>query len=288
MDTEQHETEWLRVWRQLRKRKMSVVGLAIIVILIVVAVLAPVLSPYDPIEPNVSRETMTQPPSWSHPLGTDSLGRDVLSRLVYGARISLQVGIVAQLVTLLIGITVGAVAGYCGKWIDHVLMRFTDMVFAFPTALFAIAVMAVFENPSIGKIILVLGLIGWPGVARLVRAQVIAVKEHEFAQAARALGSGDLRIVVRHILPNSMAPILVAATIGVAGNILTESWLSFLGLGAQPPTPSWGSMITDGQAYMINKPWLCMFPGLAIVITVLGFNLFGDGLRDALDPRLRE
>jgi len=267
---------------------MSVVGFAIILALVVVAMLAPVLSPYDPFEQNVSRETITQPPSRTHWLGTDSLGRDVFSRIVYGARISLEVGLLAQLVTLLIGITLGAAAGYWGGWTDHILMRFTDMVFAFPTALFAIAVMAVFENPSIGKIIFVLGLIGWPGVARLVRGQVISVKEREFAQAARALGGTDLRIIVRHILPNSMAPILVAATIGVAGNILTESWLSFLGLGAQPPTPSWGSMITDGQAYMTTKPWLCMFPGLAIVVTVLGFNLFGDGLRDALDPRLRE
>jgi len=267
---------------------MSVVGLAIVCLLVVTVFLAPWLSPYDPFEQNVSIETIAQRPSATHWLGTDGLGRDVLSRIVHGARISLEVGILAELVTLLIGITIGAVAGYWGRWVDHVLMRFTDMVFAFPTALFAIAVMAVFENPSIGKIIFVLGLIGWPGVARLVRSQVMAVKEHEFAQAARALGGSDLRIIVRHILPNSMAPILVAATIGVAGNILTESWLSFLGLGAQPPAPSWGSMITDGQRYMMTEPWLCMFPGLAIVVTVLGFNLFGDGLRDALDPRLRE
>lgn len=273
---------------QLRKRKMSVVGLVIIGVLVVMALCAPLLTRHDPFEPNVSRDSISQPPSRAHWLGTDRLGRDVYSRIVYGARISLQVGIVAEVVTLLIGIAIGAAAGYWGGWFDHVLMRFTDMMFAFPTALFAIAVMAVFENPSIGKIILVLGLIGWPGVARLVRGQVISVKEQEFAQAARALGGSDVRIIARHILPNSMAPILVAATIGVAANILTESWLSFLGLGAQPPAPSWGSMITDGQADMLNKPWLCMFPGLAIVITVLGFNLFGDGLRDALDPRLRQ
>ncbi len=283
-----HETEWRLAWRQLRKRKMSLVGMAIVCLLVVAALLAPWLSPYDPFEQNVSLDTIAQPPSRAHWLGTDNLGRDVLSRIVYGARISLQVGVFAELVTLAIGVTIGALAGYWGRWADHLLMRFTDMVFAFPTALFAIAVMAVFENPSVGKIIFVLGFIGWPGVARLVRSQVMAVKEREFAQAARALGDGDARIIVRHILPNSMAPILVAATIGVASNILTESWLSFLGLGAQPPTPSWGSMITDGQAYMTSRPWLCMFPGLAIVVTVLGFNLFGDGLRDALDPRLRE
>ena len=284
----QHENEWRTVWYRLRKRKMSVVGLAIVCMLFIVAVAAPVLSSYDPLEANVSFDTITQAPSRSHWLGTDSLGRDVFSRIVFGARISLQVGVLAELVVLLIGISIGAAAGYWGKWVDQILMRFTDMVFAFPTALFAIAVMAVFENPSVGKIVLVLGLIGWPGVARLVRGQVIAVKEYEYTQAARALGDSDMRIIVRHILPNSMAPILVAATIGVAGNILTESWLSFLGLGAQPPIPSWGSMITDGQTYMITKPWLCIFPGLAIVITVLGFNLLGDGLRDALDPRLRE
>ena len=288
MDRTRHETELQLVWQQLRKRKISIVGLVIVCLLVVVAFLAPWLSPYDPFEQNVSLETIAQPPSVSHWLGTDGLGRDVFSRIVYGARISLQVGILAQFVTLLIGITIGAVAGYWGRWVDNVLMRFTDMVFAFPTALFAIAVMAVFENPSIGKIILVLGLIGCPGVARLVRSQVLAIKEYEFAQAARAIGGSNLRIILRHILPNSMAPILVAATIGVAGNILTESWLSFLGLGAQPPTPSWGSMITDGQAYITYKPWLCIFPGLAIMFTVLAFNLFGDGLRDALDPRLRE
>ena len=283
-----HDSEWMQAWRQLRKRKMSVIGLVIIICLVLAAAFAPVLAPQGPFTQNVSRANISQPPSFAHWLGTDRLGRDVYSRIVYGARISLQVGIIAEIVTLCIGIVIGSVAGYWGGWIDGALMRFTDMVFAFPTALFAIAVMAVFENPSVGKIILVLGFIGWPGVARLVRSQVMAVKEQEFAQAARAIGGSDLRIILCHIIPNSMAPILVVATIGVAGNILTESWLSFLGLGAQPPAPSWGSMITDGQADMLNKPWLCMFPGLAIVVTVLGFNLLGDGLRDALDPRLRQ
>ncbi|MFC1735324.1 ABC transporter permease [Candidatus Hydrogenedentota bacterium] len=282
-----HDNRFCLFWRQLRKRKMSLVGLAIVFLLILVALSASFLSPYDPSEQNLTLETVNQPPTLDHWMGTDHIGRDIFTRVVYGARISLKVGIIAEIIALVIGISVGALAGYRGGWTDSTLMRFTDMIFAFPTALFAIAVMAIFEDPTVGKIIVVLGLIGWPGIARLVRAQVLTTKQLEFSQAAKALGGSDLRIVARHILPNSMAPVLVAATIGIAGNILTESWLSFLGLGVQPPIPSWGSMITDGQVYLETKPWICIFPGLAIVVTVMGFNLFGDGLRDALDPKLR-
>ncbi len=273
------------LWRELRRSKMAVVGLIITAIPLLVALLAPVISPQDPKETDL--EAITLPPSSEHILGTDDMGRDIASRIIYGSRISLSVGIVAQAVSLVIGVTIGALAGYYGRWLDNLLMRFTDIIFAFPTALFAIAVSAVFEKRSIVTLFLILGLIGWAGIARIVRGTVLSVKEREFAEAARAIGGKDARIILRHILPNSLAPVIVAASIGVAGNILTEAWLSFLGLGLEAGVPSWGNMIRDGQQFITTKPWICFFPGLAIIITVLGFNLLGDGLRDILDPRLR-
>ena len=253
-------------------------------VLVVAAVLAPLVAPYDPYEANL-KETL-EPPSSRHLMGTDDLGRDILSRILYGARISLQVGVIAEVISLAIGITVGAIAAHYRGWVDMTLMRVADMFFAFPTALFAMAVIAVFEEPSVAKIFIVLGIVNWAAIARLVRGSLLSIKEREFVEAARALGTGSTRLMVRHLLPNALAPILVVATIGVAGNILTEAWLSFLGLGAQAPLASWGSMITAGQPFIYTKPWICLCPGLAIVITVLGFNLFGDGLRDILDPRV--
>jgi len=273
------------LWREIRRSKMAVVGLIITSILVLVALFAPLLAPSDPRKTDL--EAITRPPSSEHPLGTDDMGRDIASRIIYGSRISLSVGIVAEAISLAIGLTIGALAGYYGGRLDNLLMRFTDIIFAFPTALFAIAVSAVFERRTIGTLFLILGLIGWAGVARIVRGTVLSVKEREFAEAARALGAGDARIIIRHILPNSLAPVIVASSIGVAGNILTEAWLSFLGLGLEASVPSWGIMIRDGQQFITAKPWICFFPGLAIIITVLGFNLLGDGLRDILDPRLR-
>jgi peptide/nickel transport system permease protein len=273
------------LFRQIRRSKMAVVGLASTCILVLMALLAPLISPFDPKETNL--EEITLPPSGRHLLGTDDMGRDIASRIIHGSRISLSVGVVAQFVSLVIGLTIGALAGYYGGWIDSLLMRFTDIIFAFPTALFAIAVSAVFQKRTIITLFLILGLIGWAGVARIVRGAVLSVKHREFAEAARALGARDARIILRHILPNSLAPVIVAASIGIAGNILTEAWLSFLGLGLEASIPSWGNMIRDGQQFITTKPWICFFPGLAIVITVLAFNLLGDGLRDILDPRLR-
>ncbi len=260
-------------------------GLVLILGLCVAAIFAPLLCRNSPYAINI--RDITAPPGPSHFFGTDDLGRDLFSRIVYGARISLMVGLVATLISIAIGTLIGLAAGYYGGWLDTALMRTTDIVLAFPTALFAIAVLAVFENPSVEKVFVILGLIGWPGTARLVRGQVLALREADFVQAARALGMRERRILGRHVLPNVLAGILVMATLMIPGNILTEAWLSFLGLGAQPPTPSWGSMITEGQAYLQTKPWICFFPGVAIFVTVLGFNLFGDGLRDILDPKLK-
>lgn len=272
-------------WRSLKKSKMALFGLAIVLTLLIVAAFASFIAPYDPYKVNI--EKVVASPSPDHIFGTDYLGRDIFTRVVYGSRISLQVGFIAMLISVIIGTLLGAISGYFGGWVDHVIMRVTDVFFAMPAPLLAIAVMAIFENPSTSKIFVVLGLIGWTGIARLIRGKVLAVKEEEYTQAAVALGAKTPRILFRHVLPNSLAPLIVAATVNVAGNILTEAWLSFLGIGAQPPIPSWGQMITEGQSYLTTKPWVCIFPGLAIFFTVLGFNLFGDGLRDALDPRLR-
>ena len=260
-------------------------GIIIVVVLVLSALFADWAAPYDPYKVNIER--VMEPPSLEHPFGTDYLGRDMLSRVIYGGRISLAIGIVAVLISGIIGMGIGAIAGFKGGWVDEALMRVTDVVFAFPTALFALAVMAIFEDPTVTKIFLVLGLVGWAGIARLVRAEVMSIKERDYVKAARAMGFGSMRILVLHILPNTLGTLLVALTLGVAGNILTEAWLSFLGLGAQPPTPSWGAMITEGQFYLTSRPWVVVFPGMAILLTVLGFNLLGDGLRDVLDPRLR-
>lgn len=271
-------------FRRFLQNKMAVVGAVIIIFLTLIAIFAPLLTKYDPRKTDIW-ESM-QKPSSKHIMGTDETGRDIYSRTIYGARISLSVGICGIILALIIGLTLGALSGYYGGWIDTLIMRFTDIVLAFPAALLAIAVAAVFERRSIYTLFLILGLIGWAGIARVVRAKVISLKETEFSEAARALGAGNLRIILIHILPNSFAPIMVSATIGIAGNILTEAWLSFLGLGLDASVPSWGTMIRDALG-QIESYWLYVFPGLAIMIAVLGFNLLGDGLRDVLDPRLK-
>ncbi len=270
-------------WRRFSRNRLAVFGLAAIVLLALGALLAPVVSPYAPTAINVYK--VLSPPSSAHLFGTDELGRDVLARMIWGSRVSLKVGFVAVGIAISIGILVGSVAGFHGGRIDSVLMRFVDIMLAFPTLFLILAVIAILE-PSISTIMIIIGLTGWMNVARLVRAEFLTLKERDFIAAARAAGAADARIIFRHILPNALAPVFVSATFGIAGAILTESGLSFLGLGVQPPDPSWGNILTAGKDNITVAWWLSVFPGIAILITVLSYNLVGEGLRDALDPRL--
>jgi peptide/nickel transport system permease protein len=269
---------------RLRANRLAMAGAAVVVVLILVALLAPVIVPHDPHAIDVN--AILLPPSPQHLFGTDELGRDVFSRMVYGARVSLQVGFVAAGLATLVGVILGALAGYYGGKVEALIMRFTDMMLCFPTFFLILAVIALLE-PSIINIMAVIGLTSWMGVARLVRAEFLSLKERDYVVAARSLGASDTRIIFRHILPNSLAPVLVALTLGVAGAILTESGLSFLGLGVQPPLASWGNILNQGKANIEIAWWLSLFPGLAILVTVLGYNLLGEGIRDALDPRLQ-
>jgi ABC-type dipeptide/oligopeptide/nickel transport system permease subunit len=268
-----------RVSRALRTDKRAWFGVSVVVLIVLLAVLAPLVSHHDPLK--IDLVNQLQGPSTGHWLGTDIQGRDV-----YGARVSLTAGIVSQTIALLIGLTMGLIAGYYGGWIDEIVMRLADVTLAFPTLLLLIAMAAALQ-PSLGVVFLTIGFVGWAGMARLVRGQVLVVREFEFVQASKALGSRDTRVVLQHVLPSVLAPVLIAATLGVAAAIMAESALSFLGLGVQPPTPSWGSMIADGRDLnqLRNAPWTSVAPGLAIGAAVLGFNLLGDALRDALDPR---
>jgi len=265
--------------------KLAMGGFAIVLILFVVSLLAPWISPYEPTA--IDLRNVLAAPSWQHPLGTDQLGRDILSRMIWGSRISLKVGFVSTGIAIIIGALLGAVAGYFGRRVDALIMRIVDIMLCFPTFFLILAVIA-FLEPSIWNIMLIIGLTNWMGITRLVRADFITLKERDFVKAARVIGAGNWRIIFIHILPNAMASLLVAATFGVAGAILTESALSFLGIGVQPPTPSWGNILTDGKDNIDIAWWLSLFPGLAILVTVLGYNLLGEGIRDSLDPRLRE
>ncbi len=273
-----------RVKRALRGDARAWFGVSVVVLIVLLAVLAPLVSLHDPLR--IDLVNQLQGPSLSHWLGTDIQGRDVWARLVYGARVSLSAGIVSQSIALVIGLSMGLIAGYYGGWIDELVMRLADVTLAFPTLLLLIAMAAALQ-PSLGVVFLTIGIVGWAGMARLVRGQVLVVRQLEFVHASRALGARDTRIVLRHVLPSVVAPVLIAATLGVAAAIMAESALSFLGLGVQPPTPSWGSMIADGRDLnqLRNAPWTSLAPGLAIGSAVLGFNLLGDALRDALDPR---
>ncbi len=274
------------IWKRLKKNKMAMVGLTITIGLLLIAIFAPAIVPYDPYTVDLS-QSMRAPGQEGHLLGTDQLGRDQFSRLLYGARISLQVGIITQSISMVIGIFMGALAGYYGGKVDEFISYLINVFFAFPSLLFAIAIMATL-GPGLNNIFIALGAVSWPGLARIVRGQVLQLKEQEYIEAIRALGGNDFKIIVKHILPNCMAPIIVTATLGVAGAILSEAGLSFLGLGAQPPMPSWGLMLSMGRTYVTTKTWLTIYPGLAIMITILGLNLLGDGLRDALDPRMKQ
>jgi len=271
-------------WKRFRKNKLALSGASIVLSLFLVALFAPWLAPYDPGQINIKR--ILEDPSADHILGTDQLGRDVLSRMIFGSRISLLVGFVSVGIAATIGIFLGALAGYYGRWVDNLIMRFVDIMLCFPTFFLILAVIALLE-PNIWNIMIIIGITGWMSVARLVRAEFLSLKERDFAVAEKALGARDFRIIFRHILPNALAPVLVAATLGVAGAILTESALSFLGIGVQPPTPSWGNILTAGKDNIQIAWWLSLYPGSAILTTVLGYNLLGEGIRDAIDPRLK-
>jgi ABC-type dipeptide/oligopeptide/nickel transport system permease subunit len=273
-----------RATDHLKTDKRAWFGACVIIALALMAVAAPLVARHDPF--GVDLINSLQSPSLAHWFGTDIQGRDVWARLVYGSRVSLSVGIISQGIALSLGVLLGLLAGYYGRWVDELVMRLADVTLAFPTLLLLIALVAALQ-PSLTVVFITIGVVGWAGMARLVRGQVLVVRELEFVQAEEALGANDVRIIMRHILPSVVAPVVIAATLGVAGAIMAESSLSFLGLGVQPPTPSWGSMIADGRdLYQLrHAPWTSLFPGLAIGAAVLGFNLLGDALRDALDPR---
>ena len=261
---------------------LSKAGFIIIVAVFLLAMMAPIIAPYDPNDINVKAILLS--PSWQHWMGTDGLGRDVLSRMLYGGRISLLVGLVAVGIATAIGIVLGAIAGYYRGWVDTVIMRLVDVMLSIPSFFLILAVIA-FLTPSIINVMIVIGLTSWMGVTRLVRAEFLSLSGREFVQASRTLGAQDARLIFTHLLPNSLTPIIVSSVLGVAGAVLMESGLSFLGLGVQAPQASWGNILTDGKDYIQFAWWLSLFPGLAILMTVLGYNLLGEGLRDALDPR---
>jgi peptide/nickel transport system permease protein len=271
-------------WRYFKRNRLAVGGMAVILLTFIIAGSSSFIAPQDPGKTDVSLKL--KPPSLEHYLGTDQLGRDVFSRMLFGSRVSLSVGFVAVAISILIGILVGAVAGYYGGWVDSVLMRFVDIMLCFPSFFLILTVVALL-GPSLFKVMVVIGITSWMGTSRFVRAEFLSLRERDFVQAAKALGVKDPRIIFLHILPNALAPVFVTATLDVATAILVEAGLSFLGFGVQPPAPSWGNILTEGRTYIFDAWWLTVFPGLAILITVLSFNLLGEGLRDALDPRLR-
>lgn len=261
------------------------IALTVIAILIFVAIFADFISPYDPYEVNMKEKL--QKPSMKHPFGTDQLGRDVLSRIIHGTRISLFVSVLAIAIITFLGVLFGSVAAYFGGKVDEMIMRFVDVLLSFPGLILAIAVVGIL-GPSLKNLVIAIALTSWAGYARIVRSCVLSVKEMEFITQARVVGAGDIYILVRHVIPNVIAPIIVLATLDIGNVILSITALSFLGLGAQPPTPEWGAMLNEGKNFMTTAPWLTIFPGLTIMVTVLSFNLLGDSLRDALDPRMRE
>ena len=270
---------------KLRHDRFFQLGVLFVLLVLIAAVFAPWLAPHSPYTGDLRAAYLVKPGS-RFLLGTDTQGRDVLSRVLYGARLSLTVGLISQSVAATIGIVLGLVAGYYGRWIDALVMRLADITLAFPTLLLLIAVAAA-VNPSLPVVFVVIGIVGWAGMARLVRSQVLVLRRSEFVVAARALGARDRRVLLRHLLPNVRTQVIIAATLGIAGAIMAEAALSFVGLGAQPPTPSWGSMVADGRDLLRVAPWISFAPGVAIGIAVLGFNLVGDGLREAFDPKLR-
>ena len=271
-------------WRQFRRHKLALIAAGVLLSLTALVLLAPWIAPYpfDGYDPKNFRK----PPSLEHWMGTDDLGRDLFTRLLYGGRISLSIGIFSALVGVSVGTLLGAIAGYYGKMVDNLIMRITDVAFSIPS-LPLLIILSAYAKSAVPFMILIIGLLSWMSTARIVRGTVLSIRERDFTTAARMVGVRDARIIARHVLPNALAPIIVGATLGVGGAIIAESSLSFLGLGVQIPTPSWGNMLQDAQTTMASKPWLTIFPGMAILLTVLSINFLGDGLRDALDPTLR-
>jgi ABC-type dipeptide/oligopeptide/nickel transport system permease subunit len=271
-------------WRRLKRNKLAMIGLGIVVILVMIAIFSGLIAPYNPIV-RVKEESILSP-NRAHLFGTDLLGRDIFSRVIYGSRISIVVGVVAVGISVVIGLFLGALAGYFGGLSDSIIMRIADIFFAFPYILGAIAIMTIL-GPGIVNIFIAIGILGWAYFARIFRSSILSIKNKEYIEAARALGANNYRIITKHIFPNAFAPIIVYATMNIGSAIITEAALSFLGLGVQPPTPAWGKMLSESLDYIDIAPWMMLFPGLAIVITVLGFVLLGDGLRDAFDPKLK-
>lgn len=276
---------WLEAWKRLKKQKSALVGLGIVLFFILIGILAPLLAPqpYDGF--NSSNSLLA--PSSGHWFGTDDLGRDIFSRILYGARISLWVGFFSVIGSVVIGVFLGLIAGYYGKWLDTLISRFFDIMLAFPSILLAIAIVAIL-GPSLFNALIAIAIVNIPTYGRLVRSRVLSVKEEEYITAAKVIGMPNSRILLQHVLPNCMAPVIVQGTLGIATAIIEAAALGFLGLGAQPPQPEWGKMLSDSREYLTHAPWTMIFPGVAIMLTVLGFNLFGDGLRDALDPKLKQ
>jgi ABC-type dipeptide/oligopeptide/nickel transport system permease subunit len=270
--------------RRLFRNKLAIIGMVILGLFVFCALFAPWIAPYDPIAQDVTRRR--EPPSWEHPFGMDEVGRDLLSRVIYGARVSLYVGVASVSLAIIAGTLIGAVSGYAGGWVDNLVMRIMDIMLAFPSLLLAIAIVAIL-GPGLLNMLYAIAFVSIPAYARIVRASVLAAKEMDYTLAARAIGCSSSRILFRHIMPNCLTPIIVQGTLGIATAILDAAGLSFLGLGAQPPTPEWGAMLGQGRGSVFTAPHVVIFPGLAIMLSVLGFNLLGDGLRDALDPRLR-
>jgi peptide/nickel transport system permease protein len=275
---------WKEAWRSFRKNKLAIVGLSIVSFFILLAIFADLIAPYEYDATNLRNKNLA--PSAEHWFGTDEFGRDILTRIIYGARISLWVGTLSVAGSIIVGSALGIIAGYYGRWVDSVISRIFDILLAFPSILLAIAVVSVL-GPSLRNALIAIAIINVPTFGRLLRSRVLSVKEEEYITAAKAIGMKDSRILLHHILPNSLAPIIVSGTLAVATAIIEAAALGFLGLGAQAPTPEWGKMLADSRNYIIDAPWTVLFPGLAIMLTVLGFNLMGDGLRDALDPRMK-
>jgi ABC-type dipeptide/oligopeptide/nickel transport system permease subunit len=273
------------LFQRLRSDRLFQFGIVLVLIVVLAAILAPWIAPHDPYRGDL-RNAYLLHPGGSYILGTDTQGRDVFSRVLYGARISVAVGVISQSVAVTLGVLLGVLSGYYGRWVDALIMRLADITLAFPTLLLLIAVAAAIK-PSLPIVFVVIGIVGWAGMARLVRSQVLVLRDAEYVQAARALGARDRRIFWRHLVPNVRAQVIIAATLGTAGAIMAEAALSFVGLGAQPPTPSWGAMVSDGRDLLRVAPWVSVAPGLAIGIAVMGFNLVGDALREIYDPRLR-
>jgi len=278
------QSQWKDAWMRLKKNKSAMFGLMVLIILVLCAIFADFIAPYGPDDQLLSRRFT--PPGKGFLLGTDNFGRDIFSRIIYGSRISLLVGFISVTLSTVVGSTLGAIAGFYGKTIDNIIMRVIDIMLAIPSILLAISIAAAL-GPGLRNVMIAVGIGAVPGYARIVRASILTVKEQEFVEAARAIGANDRRIILKHILPNCMAPIIVQVTMSIARAILTAASLSFIGLGIQPPTPEWGAMLSAGRAYIRDYWFIVTFPGLAIMITVFAFNLFGDGLRDALDPRLK-